>query len=949
MTTIHLISHTHWDREWYLPFQVFRLKLVHLIDNLLAILNTVPDYRYFMLDGQTIVLEDYLELKPELEKQLNIFIRSGRILIGPWYVLPDEFLVSPEAIVRNLLVGKQICEKFGSRMMVGYIPDPFGHIGQMPQILRGFGIHTASFMRGLGDEPCEIWWESPDGSRVLMAYLRDGYGNAANLPYDSTENFRIAISQNVQSLKAHSVVDHVLLMNGTDHTETSPLIPDLIADFNKTSSVDRLVHSTLPIYLQSILEEIQSKDVNLLTYRGEARQSKRTPLLPGVLSSRVWIKQRNHTCESQLERWAEPFSAWASQVAPIEKGVFQSQSRITDPAPLIRYAWKLLMQNHPHDSICGCSIDQVHEEMRSRFDQVEQVARQVSEQSLQAIARQIETEKGAPKDAFASMVVFNASPFPQTGIVETTVYTVPGINNLKVVCADGQPLICQISNKGREEFAKVTLDRQEVARVMGMIQDGRVEELNILDLDFKQEANQLFIDLILCPTYPPNKRVFQEGIRKFHELYEDERFQIFHIYARSPEIKQIRWIAWNVPGVGYKTFWCCDSTEDDIRIQKSLENVIENEFLKVTTNPDGTFDLLDKRNNRIFHRLHRLVDGGDAGDEYNYNPPYQDRLIQARLMDFERLEDGLTQTITLSYTLDLPSELSTDRSERSNGITPCIVKSSISLMAGVARVDIKTEINNQVKDHRLRVHFATSLDVQTYYTDGHFDVVQRTIENLRKEEGWVEQPYQEVPQMLFTDVNNGDLGLMVASKGLREVQVLRNEKDQAEIAITLLRCVGWLSRDDLPLRPGHAGPGYATPGAQQIGVHNFEYSIIPHQSSWEQAVDFAYGFDLGMQGMVTPVQHGKLPIESQMIRVDSNRWILSTIKQSEDSKGWVVRGYNPTDCALDLTLIPYAGSNGVELVTFDENPIEDLPLDRENRVRIKVKPRQITTVKFGYT
>ena len=190
MRTLHLISHTHWDREWYLTFQQFRLKLVHLIDNLLDLLDSDADFKYFMLDGQTIVLDDYLLMRPERADDLRRHIRKGRLLIGPWYILPDEFLVSPEATIRNLLEGERTCRRFGAKMMSGYLPDPFGHIGQMPQILRGFGIESACLWRGLSDEPCEFWWQASDGSSVLMAYLRESYSNAALLPAAEPKRFR---------------------------------------------------------------------------------------------------------------------------------------------------------------------------------------------------------------------------------------------------------------------------------------------------------------------------------------------------------------------------------------------------------------------------------------------------------------------------------------------------------------------------------------------------------------------------------------------------------------------------------------------------------------------------------------------------------------------------------------------------------------------------------------
>jgi mannosylglycerate hydrolase len=165
MRTLHLVSHTHWDREWYLTFQQFRLKLVQILDSLLDLLESDPDYKHFMLDGQTIVLEDYLEMRPERVSQIRQHVKSGRLLIGPWYVLPDEFLVSPEAILRNLLEGRRTARDYGGGMPVGYIPDPFGHIGQMPQILCGFGLDSACLQRGLADEPLECWWQAPDGSR----------------------------------------------------------------------------------------------------------------------------------------------------------------------------------------------------------------------------------------------------------------------------------------------------------------------------------------------------------------------------------------------------------------------------------------------------------------------------------------------------------------------------------------------------------------------------------------------------------------------------------------------------------------------------------------------------------------------------------------------------------------------------------------------------------------
>ncbi|MEI7849618.1 MAG: hypothetical protein WCK35_27735, partial [Chloroflexota bacterium] len=313
MRTMHVISHTHWDREWYHTFQQFRLKLVQLVDGLLEILEKDPEFKYFMLDGQTIVLEDYLLMRPEQEATLRDHIKKGRIIIGPWHILPDMFLVGPEAHIRNLLEGDRTCSKFGPKMMVGYMPDSFGHIAQMPQILRGFEIKSACLWRGLDEEPAEFWWQAPDGSRVLMAYLRDSYSNGAFLPagestgIDSLARFSAALTGLGLSLSEHSAANDHLIMLGTDHMQP-PVNTSENIDYadEMLSRETRVLHSTLENYLAALQPALENG--TLPTVIGELRNSKRMPLLPGVLSTRMWIKQRNNASENLLTKWVEPFS-----------------------------------------------------------------------------------------------------------------------------------------------------------------------------------------------------------------------------------------------------------------------------------------------------------------------------------------------------------------------------------------------------------------------------------------------------------------------------------------------------------------------------------------------------------------------------------------------------------------------------------------------------------------
>ncbi|NLC29503.1 MAG: hypothetical protein GX773_03505, partial [Chloroflexi bacterium] len=428
MQSLHIVSHTHWDREWYRTFQQFRLQLVHLVDNLLVILDQDPEYLHFMLDGQTIVLEDYLQMRMANLPLLQKHIQEQRILIGPWYILPDEYLVSPEATIRNLMIGRQICSLFGQRMMIGYIPDPFGHIGQMPQILNGFHMDTACLWRGVPKgSPTLLQWQAPDGSSVLLAHLYDGYGNIAEWPAADPDQSLMDLDKQVDQLEALNLTSHFLLMRGTDHLEPRPELPEHIRYYNQhETSERRAIHSTLPAYLAAVTEELEEKVINLQTLTGELRDPQKAHMLPGVLSARMWIKQRNHYSETMLERWVEPFSTWAELLkrgddAFLPQKHHEKSARINDPGPVIHQTWKLLISNHPHDSICGCSIDETHADMISRFDQVDQIAEALTKQSLEAIISEINTQKPEFDNKLAAVTVFNASPYPKTDLVSVSI------------------------------------------------------------------------------------------------------------------------------------------------------------------------------------------------------------------------------------------------------------------------------------------------------------------------------------------------------------------------------------------------------------------------------------------------------------------------------------------------------------------------------------------------
>ncbi|MFA6714737.1 MAG: hypothetical protein WCS27_05135, partial [Victivallaceae bacterium] len=247
----HIISHTHWDREWYLTFQTFRAALVEMVDYLLEVLENNPEFK-FMFDGQTVVLEDYLEIKPENEKLLNHYISTQRLSIGPWYILPDEFLPDGESLIRNLLIGHQIAERLGGVMKVGYIPDTFGHIAALPQIFGGFGIDNAVIWRGVESLNTEFIWRAPDGTEALTVWLPTGYANIYELPENPSEaREKLIRAKEMIIEKAPLAQPPFLMLNGVDHMAPQGNLPELIKGMNALGR-GGVKLSSLPEYIQTV-------------------------------------------------------------------------------------------------------------------------------------------------------------------------------------------------------------------------------------------------------------------------------------------------------------------------------------------------------------------------------------------------------------------------------------------------------------------------------------------------------------------------------------------------------------------------------------------------------------------------------------------------------------------------------------------------------------------------
>lgn len=444
---VTIVSHTHWDRAWYVTFQEFRARLVRLIDRLLKIMEADPDYRVFMLDGQMSVLEDYLEVCPQRQDALVDLCRQGRLKVGPWYVLADEFLVGPESLIHNMMLGHRMGRAYGGISKIGYVPDGFGHIAQLPQILRGFGIDNAFFWRGLGNEGenlgTEFIWRAPDGSGVTTVWMPWGYHNISNLGYgihwgDTSQmefDPDLAIQQIQHAIARLVPLGHthaVLLMNGIDHEEPESRLPKIVALANTRFKDCEFYQGTLEEHLNHVL----SADVKLPEFEGEFRWGKYAEILQGVYATRIHLKQRNHQVENTLVRYTEPLAAFAwLSGAEIPEGT----------QDLIATAWHWLMKNHPHDDIYGSGIDQVHQEMDYRFEQAEQIANIIVRDSVRQVAREADftAQHGMP------VILFNPLNWQRCEMAVGEVdfeYDDPTAECFQLVDHMGQVVPCQVLN-----------------------------------------------------------------------------------------------------------------------------------------------------------------------------------------------------------------------------------------------------------------------------------------------------------------------------------------------------------------------------------------------------------------------------------------------------------------------------------------------------------------------
>lgn len=780
---LYLYTHTHWDREWYQPFESFRAQLVDVVRKALSQLED-GSLKKFYLDGQAIIFEDILEIEPELMPRLQQAMASGELAAGPWYVLNDQLLVGGESMVRNLKIGLEVTRRFGQPSMIGYCPDTFGHSQDLPRILQGFGIKFAVVWRGVPELQMGpvFWWHSPDGSKVLAYHFTHGYyqtafheadtrsdGNgkaveklgASLLPWVGLDGSKTA--NHLSSY--YRLIDGALFPVGADHVGPPANLSKTVNELNNYFQQKKIQLELQPVMLSQFLDQVETSiasGINVVQgIFGELRDNSVAPfyersyLLDGVLSTRLYLKRMNRLTEYELTRLCEPMFA-----------ILHAKKLMDYPLAELKHAWKLLLKNHPHDSICGCSVDEVHQEMVVRSAQINDITRILKSKADESIT-------STPPGISAG----------DPGVVK---------NKLLVVNTSSS----EISAPVWHEWFVEANDNQALPK-------GTVQVEN------EQTLEQLFSGWGNVPYY---KRVKKLG---------------GYIWAHK------------VPAVGMARHdWPLSHEKDALPPKVEVKRRrIFNGLVDVTVESNG--DLTCKVDGLVYQLGHHLIDVGDGGDSYNFDPIPGDKPITAKLVAVNKGKGGpLVGSLVLTYEIDIPeraefvgyytSDTSNELSKlhvlkRSKKKLRHLIETELVLKRGSALVYFETSWNNQSSDHRLEVQFNCNRTLDVSYAENHFSLVPRKHNmKMRKETLPVPAGHEAAPSRFPQQRFFVAAGQLFLNQGLTEYAI---EKRTA--SITLLRATSWLSRQRLWTRGGGAGPIVEVPGCNCLGPNRTSYAWAP--------------------------------------------------------------------------------------------------------------------------
>ena len=856
MKKAHIVTHTHWDREWRYPIWENRQYLIDMMDELLEILDTQPEYTCFLTDGQSVLIEDYLEFKPENKDKIESYIKAGRIDVGPWYTLPDLYPVCGESLVRNLLKGTKVSEKSGRRLNVAHESFGWGQTAQFPQIYDGFGLDfvvVAKHVSASRCPNCEFLWEAPDGTKVfatrLGAYARANFFAAAYLPiitdkdYVSDEYYlepgkdgqvfheadekgfwedyfviddkwEIHENQIADAVRrAWSAMDDTIipdmrvLMNGSDSTTAQPQLVEIIKKAQKMFPDMELKLSTLEAYVEDFKKMVDKE--KLITIKGELRDGPAYNCSANALSTRPENKILNKKAENSLFKIAEPLCCMADSY----NGVFLDK------------ALDYLLLSHPHDSINGVTQDKTADDTTYRLNQSLELSKTAANTACKNIVKNIDFSKYDGSDML--FVIFNTLPYKRSEVIKLYIDFPKHMNVWDFDIFDGE-----------EKLKKQIVSRQEVT----------------------------------TPISDLHTRPFP---------YEADRFEVI---VETGEI----------PAMGYKTIKAVRTREfnrknlfwPEMRKFNGRElavngNSMQNEYLCVTVEKNGTVSIVNKESGREYKNLNYFEETGDAGDYWIYYPPYKNKTYTSLGLnaDIWIEENGeLSATIGTKTVMTVPKTSS--KETRSSEYTDIEIVSYYTLKKGAKALEVKTVINNTAKDHRMKVVFDTGIKTEVAESAGHFYVDKRP---LTPPTGEYYPEMQTLPKGYFTSLKNDTDSFSFIDNCSCEYEAGKDGR----LKIGLFRGV----RNIICTESRSAGIFPHEDGGQSLGKLEYNYLLCPYK---DEEIDIAERMSAPLKTVQTTKGKGKNPDRATFLEIPKEL-VLTALKKSENGDKYIMRLYNPCE------------------------------------------------------
>ncbi len=875
---------THWDREWYEPFQEYRMWLVELIDEAMDLMETEPEFRCFHLDGQAVVLEDYLDIRPEQRQRFLEHLQSSRFQAGPWYNLPDEWLVSGESLVRNLARGRRVCRELGFEPMdFGYTPDQFGHIAALPMLMHGFGIAAGICWRGTQDEhfPAQFTWVGPDGSRVPYQKLMDkgsysAYDFFVRRPIEkdgiSEGACREHFGKYWQEEIERAPLPLVLMIDAIDHQRPKREMLDVFNAVRDTHPEVEFIWGSFADYGHAVA----ARAGELPEYRGELREPLRTGdrlpqyLIVHTISSRYDLKKRNDACQALLELWGEPYA------------LFQ---QMAGGAPVVRYldkAWQYLLKNHPHDSICGCSIDQVHRDMHYRFDQSELLADGLVRRSMAALA-----SSSAEEAAWKNLVVHNPLPFARNVVAELEV-----------------PMPPDYAKETGKSYLDGLATGEHINKFRLVTNDGR-------DVPFQH------VRIDRGVTHHMRNALGRGVIRTAD------------VYTVAAEV--------DVPACGWTTLRV-ESTDAATRAVTSLRTgplCAGNAHLTLEVRPDGRARVGRTDGAGQYEGLFLYEDCGDGGDGWTLGRLVDDTVYCTPGSEVTTAidEEGpLRVTFRIERRLRLPERMERGRWRRSAARTVLEVTDFLTVERDAPFVRVRTHVNNTVCDHRLRVLFPTGQAAARSFAETPFALVERETAVPPETAGWHERINPEKAFTGYFGVQHAEGGLaVICPAGLHEYEAT----PQGVLALTLYR-----SFFQTVMTNGETH-------GELLGPLEFEYLLYPFAGEFD-AVEAARRLAEARAGLRAHWADADAEApERSFLALEQNVCVLTALKPADDGEGGVLRLWNPTREAVCEEVRFGVPVKSVRRCNLEERALEDLEVSGDV-VRVEVGAGALCNLRFAW-